>query len=481
MSESTPRPTLRVGSSGAEVRSLQQALATAEFYRGTIDGRFGGQTYASVRAFQAARGLPVDGVVGPQTWDALLGAPSGGEEEPSTSSGGAKGLSLHIGLNSVNPAHYAGWSGILKGCENDARDMEALAKTQGFVSKILLSQQATANAIIQGIEAAAGSLSVGDIFFLTYSGHGGQVPNVGASIDDPEEDNLDETWCLYDRQLLDDELGALWLRFKAGVRIVVLDDSCHSGTILRAALKQAPHALASVLEIAASSATSRLRRDLCGEMPRSDKSVQLAKVEGLQRGLNSIVQDFPALTTSLQELGADPAIVLPVVVNSLLKFGVEAIDSSRALDSGPSPDLAESTQTTRNLPIDIQLQTNQQNAQLYRSIQQDAIRAKGEYMPAASVLLGSACQDNQTAADGVRNGLFTETLLKVWDDGSYRGDYRSFLGDIQKAMPPWQSPNYYTVGTPNPDFEHEQPFSIKEEKREPSSAAIIRSKVGSMR
>ena len=33
--------------------------------------------------------------------------------------------SLHIGLNSVNPRHYAGWSGELMACEADARDMAA--------------------------------------------------------------------------------------------------------------------------------------------------------------------------------------------------------------------------------------------------------------------------------------------------------------------------------------------------------------------
>ena len=38
-----------------------------------------------------------------------------------------RGLSLHIGLNSVNPKHYAGWSGDLMACEFDAEDMAALA------------------------------------------------------------------------------------------------------------------------------------------------------------------------------------------------------------------------------------------------------------------------------------------------------------------------------------------------------------------
>jgi len=53
------------------------------------------------------------------------------------------------------------------------------------------------------------------------------------ALDDPS-DTMDETLCLYDGQLIDDELYAELGRFAAGVRIVVLSDSCHSGTVVRA-------------------------------------------------------------------------------------------------------------------------------------------------------------------------------------------------------------------------------------------------------
>lgn len=61
-------------SRGGAVSELQQALADAGFDPGPIDGDFGPQTRAAVMAFQQARGLEVDGVVGPQTWGALQGA-----------------------------------------------------------------------------------------------------------------------------------------------------------------------------------------------------------------------------------------------------------------------------------------------------------------------------------------------------------------------------------------------------------------------
>jgi hypothetical protein len=53
-------------------------------------------------------------------------------------------------------------------------------------------------------------------------------------IDGDEPDKKDETWCLFDGQLIDDELYFALSQFKAGVRIIVLSDSCHSGTVTRA-------------------------------------------------------------------------------------------------------------------------------------------------------------------------------------------------------------------------------------------------------
>ena len=141
----------------------------------------------------------------------------------------AKGMSLHIGLNSVDPNHYQGWAGPLNACEADADDMEALAKKKHYTTTKLLTKQATRRAVAQELSEAAGKLASGDIFFLTYSGHGGQLPDSGGD----ETDRMDETWCLFDGEVLDDELFAAYGKFKPGVRIVVLSDSCHSGTVTR--------------------------------------------------------------------------------------------------------------------------------------------------------------------------------------------------------------------------------------------------------
>lgn len=142
----------------------------------------------------------------------------------------AKGIALHIGLNSVDPRSYEGWSGPLNACEADANDMADLAAAQGFATTKLLTKKATRDAVLKGIADAAKALRSGDMFLLSYSGHGGQAPDLNGD----EPDGQDETWCLYDGQLIDDELYSSWGAFAAGVRILLLSDSCHSGSVSKA-------------------------------------------------------------------------------------------------------------------------------------------------------------------------------------------------------------------------------------------------------
>ncbi|HKE20093.1 MAG TPA: peptidoglycan-binding domain-containing protein [Kofleriaceae bacterium] len=84
--ETASRPLLRRGSTGAAVRDLQVRLQSLGFDPGPADGIFGGGTQAAVVSFQRSRGLTPDGIVGPQTWSALLSTPpsGGGTQGPAT-------------------------------------------------------------------------------------------------------------------------------------------------------------------------------------------------------------------------------------------------------------------------------------------------------------------------------------------------------------------------------------------------------------
>lgn len=67
---------LSKGGEGDQVKALQRLLSATGYDLGSLnphDGSFGSKTEAAVRAFQKANSLTVDGIVGQQTWNKLLG------------------------------------------------------------------------------------------------------------------------------------------------------------------------------------------------------------------------------------------------------------------------------------------------------------------------------------------------------------------------------------------------------------------------
>ena len=57
----------RYGSTGSEVRSIQNKLKGLGFYKGSVDGIYGTQTKNAVTSFQRSCGITADGIAGPQT------------------------------------------------------------------------------------------------------------------------------------------------------------------------------------------------------------------------------------------------------------------------------------------------------------------------------------------------------------------------------------------------------------------------------
>lgn len=311
-------------------------------------------------------------------------------------------LSLHIGLNYVDPASYNGWNGELAGCINDAKDMQDLALKMGYTPTLLTDSDADSGRVVAELGKAAGRLQSGDILFVSYSGHGGQVDDVN----NEEEDRQDETWCLWDRQLIDDELFRLWSQFNSGVRIVVLSDSCHSGTVLR---------MLGALE--------SLQRDL-SKSGSAPSDLQRSAIEGLTK----------ALEVGEREAG-------------------ESATTTRL----PGP--KTSRVRTRGIPPGVQEIVNRANENAIAAAQYLAGPAEKAAVE-ASVILISGCQDDQLSADGDRNGLFTETLKSAWNSGDFKGDYRQFCETIRAAMPKKQQPNYLFIGKTNPAFESQKPFNV---------------------
>ena len=70
-----PLPYLRRGDTGEAVRAAQLLLIGRGYRCGPwgADGDFGAATYGALYRFQRARGIAVDGVLGPESWGKLLG------------------------------------------------------------------------------------------------------------------------------------------------------------------------------------------------------------------------------------------------------------------------------------------------------------------------------------------------------------------------------------------------------------------------
>lgn len=61
----------KYGSTGSEVRTIQEKLKRWGYYTGNVDGIYGSQTVAAVKRFQQKNGLTVDGIAGPKTLTAM--------------------------------------------------------------------------------------------------------------------------------------------------------------------------------------------------------------------------------------------------------------------------------------------------------------------------------------------------------------------------------------------------------------------------
>jgi hypothetical protein len=133
---------------------------------------------------------------------------------------------LSIGIND-----YPGTGNDLVGCVNDANDWAEELTKRGYEVETMLDGAATGDAIRDGIRRRLHSAGSGDTVVITYSGHGTWVPDA----DGDEPDGRDEALCPYDLMtagpLLDDDLYDLFTDRERGVRVVLISDSCHSGTV----------------------------------------------------------------------------------------------------------------------------------------------------------------------------------------------------------------------------------------------------------
>lgn len=138
---------------------------------------------------------------------------------------------ISIGVDKADNDHYLDKFNALTCCVRDATDMYQYFNEQLNIeqSDLICNLSATSSQLISLLDRNAKWLEAGDLLLLFYSGHGAQVDDIRKN----EKDKFNETWCLYDRMIVDDELFFQYSKFRKDVNILVFSDSCHSGTVIR--------------------------------------------------------------------------------------------------------------------------------------------------------------------------------------------------------------------------------------------------------
>jgi hypothetical protein len=136
---------------------------------------------------------------------------------------------LCVGIND----YPFGEDNDLRGCVNDANDWARLLKEHFDFTDVrqLLDGDATKARIINGLENLLQGSKAGDVLVFTNASHG--TYRVDTSADEP---GYDEAICPHDTAsdlLTDDELRELFAGIPEGVRLTVISDSCHSGSVTR--------------------------------------------------------------------------------------------------------------------------------------------------------------------------------------------------------------------------------------------------------
>ena len=135
-----------------------------------------------------------------------------------------------VGIN-----NYPGIFNDLKGCVNDANDWTALLQGFGFSVNTILDSKATISTVKAALQGLIDSTNAGDVAVLTYSGHGTQVTDRSGDESDP----YDEAICLYDGNVIDDDLRVILNGIHPQATLVIISDSCFSGSVTRLAAEKA--------------------------------------------------------------------------------------------------------------------------------------------------------------------------------------------------------------------------------------------------
>lgn len=138
--------------------------------------------------------------------------------------------------------NYPGSTNDLNGCLNDQVDVinKLNSLFPGFNIKRFEDEQVTRSVFIREVTAAIKNLISGDTLLVHYSGHGTQEYDIHSD----EADGYDEAIYLYDGTVIDEDIAASLRGIPDGATVILMFDSCFSGSVTRASLNPVPNPFA---------------------------------------------------------------------------------------------------------------------------------------------------------------------------------------------------------------------------------------------
>lgn len=166
------------------------------------------------------------------SWDEKENQTANVTEEEEQKEQKVESTNIHVIICALD---YAGTSNPLT-CTQDGDHMQELCKACGVTDiSLMYNRQANKDAVAAKIQRVASRCKKGDYFIFFYAGHGANVKDV----DGDEDDGQDEAFCfvtpdgkMFGGWMTDDEFAKIVsAAVPDGVKVLVISDCCHSGTI----------------------------------------------------------------------------------------------------------------------------------------------------------------------------------------------------------------------------------------------------------
>lgn len=135
---------------------------------------------------------------------------------------------IAFGCSNVSPLAYFGWNGELPGIDLDLINIQSLAKSdKEFIARDNIASAINFKKTVSDVAKIA---EYGDRVTIYFSGHGTYIED---SVYKEDAFLHDQAICLFDGLLTDNEIFNLLAQFRPGVNLILIIDSCHSGSMYK--------------------------------------------------------------------------------------------------------------------------------------------------------------------------------------------------------------------------------------------------------